>query len=101
MTCISIIRLGPSESHYEGTWASFWFKGSSWQSRVCSRSLAADLGIADLALAGLIISGWPGTASWAIELIVGVNLFSSGLAITMAVLAGRRIGSDALRAAHS
>jgi uncharacterized membrane protein HdeD (DUF308 family) len=46
-------------------------------------------GIADLILAGLIISGWPGTASWALGLIVGVNLFTSGLAITMAALAGR------------
>ena len=48
-------------------------------------------GIADLVLAWLIISGWPGTASWAIGLIVGVNLFTSGLAITMAALAGRSL----------
>ena len=48
-------------------------------------------GIADLILAWLIISGWPGTASWALGLIVGVNLFTSGLAITMAALAGRSI----------
>ncbi len=46
-------------------------------------------GIADLVLAWLIISGWPGTASWAIGLIVGVNLITSGLAITKAALAGR------------
>lgn len=48
-------------------------------------------GIADLVLAWLIISGWPGTASWAIGLIVGVNLITSGLAITMAALAGRSL----------
>ena len=48
-------------------------------------------GIADLLLAGLIISGWPGTASWALGLIVGVNLISSGLAITMAALTGRSL----------
>ena len=48
-------------------------------------------GVADLVLAWLIISGWPGTASWAIGLIVGVNLFTSGLAITMAALAGRSL----------
>jgi uncharacterized membrane protein HdeD (DUF308 family) len=48
-------------------------------------------GVADLVLAGLIISGWPGTASWAIGLIVGVNLITSGLAITMVALAGRSI----------
>jgi uncharacterized membrane protein HdeD (DUF308 family) len=48
-------------------------------------------GIADLLLAWLIISGWPGTASWALGLIVGVNLITSGLAITMAALAGRSL----------
>lgn len=48
-------------------------------------------GIADLILAWVIISGWPGTASWAIGLIVGINLFTSGLAITMAALAARSL----------
>lgn len=51
-------------------------------------------GIADLVLAGLIISGWPGTASWALGLIVGVNLISSGLAITMVALAGRSLAKS-------
>ncbi|NJO32120.1 MAG: HdeD family acid-resistance protein [Rhodospirillales bacterium] len=46
-------------------------------------------GIADLVLAWLIISGWPGTASWALGLVVGVNLITSGLAITMAAVAAR------------
>ena len=46
-------------------------------------------GIVDLVLAGLIISGWPGTASWALGLIVGVNLITTGLAITMAAFAAR------------
>jgi uncharacterized membrane protein HdeD (DUF308 family) len=45
-------------------------------------------GIADLILAGIMISGWPGTAVWALGLIVGVNLITSGLAITMAALGG-------------
>ena len=48
-------------------------------------------GIADLILAGLLISGWPGTAVWALGLIAGVNLMTSGLAITMAALAGRSL----------
>lgn len=48
-------------------------------------------GVADLVLAGSIIGGWPGTASWAIGLIVGVNLITSGVAITMAALAGRSL----------
>ena len=57
---------------------------SSWGWMVMS-------GIADLVLAGLMISGWPGTAIWAVGLIVGVNLITSGLAITMAALAGRSV----------
>jgi uncharacterized membrane protein HdeD (DUF308 family) len=48
-------------------------------------------GIADLILAGIIIAGWPGTATWALGLIVGVNLITSGAAITMLALAGRSL----------
>lgn len=48
-------------------------------------------GITDLILAWLMISGWPGTAVWALGLIAGVNLMTSGLAITMAALAGRSL----------
>jgi uncharacterized membrane protein HdeD (DUF308 family) len=46
-------------------------------------------GISDLALAAIIIFGWPGTAVWALGLLVGVNLVTSGWAIAMAALAGR------------
>jgi uncharacterized membrane protein HdeD (DUF308 family) len=38
-------------------------------------------GITDLILAALIIKGWPNTAGWALGLIVGVNLITSGWAI--------------------
>jgi uncharacterized membrane protein HdeD (DUF308 family) len=48
-------------------------------------------GITDLILAWLMISGWPGTAIWALGLIAGVNLITSGLAITMAAIAGRSL----------
>jgi len=48
-------------------------------------------GIADLVLAWLMISGWPGTAIWALGLIAGINLMTSGLGITMAAIAGRRL----------
>lgn len=48
-------------------------------------------GIADLILAWLLISGWPGTAIWALGLLAGVNLMTSGLAITMAAIAGRSL----------
>lgn len=57
-------------------------------------------GIADLVLAGLIINGWPGTASWALGLIVGVNLITSGLAITMVALAGRSFVKSLANAAR-
>jgi uncharacterized membrane protein HdeD (DUF308 family) len=48
-------------------------------------------GIADLVLAAVIIKGWPSTASWALGLIVGVNLITSGIAIMMVAITGRRV----------
>jgi uncharacterized membrane protein HdeD (DUF308 family) len=48
-------------------------------------------GIADLVLAAIIIFGWPRTAAWALGLIVGINLLTSGWAIVMAALAGRSV----------
>jgi uncharacterized membrane protein HdeD (DUF308 family) len=50
-------------------------------------------GVIDLILAGLIIAGWPGSASWALGLIVGVNLISSGLATIMVATATRKVAS--------
>jgi uncharacterized membrane protein HdeD (DUF308 family) len=48
-------------------------------------------GIADLILAGIIIAGWPGTATRALGLIAGVNLITSGAAITTVALAARDV----------
>jgi uncharacterized membrane protein HdeD (DUF308 family) len=48
-------------------------------------------GIADLVLAAIIIAGWPGTAIWALGLLVGINLLTSGCAVVMAALAGREM----------
>jgi uncharacterized membrane protein HdeD (DUF308 family) len=48
-------------------------------------------GLADLVLAAIIIEGWPGTAIWALGLLVGVNLLTSGWAVVVAALAGRRM----------
>lgn len=48
-------------------------------------------GIVDLALAALIIAGWPGIAIWALGLIVGVNLITSGMATTMVAIRARHI----------
>ncbi|HUK34412.1 MAG TPA: HdeD family acid-resistance protein [Vicinamibacterales bacterium] len=51
-------------------------------------------GIADLVLAGIIVLGWPTTAVWALGLIVGINLITSGWAIVMTALSGRRLASQ-------
>jgi uncharacterized membrane protein HdeD (DUF308 family) len=47
-------------------------------------------GVADLILAALIVSGWPSAASWALGVVVGANLITSGIAIIMVSLAARR-----------
>jgi uncharacterized membrane protein HdeD (DUF308 family) len=48
-------------------------------------------GIVDLILAAIILMGWPGTAAWTLGLLVGINLFLSGLALVMTSLAGRSL----------
>src|ERR1019366_6199302 len=53
-------------------------------------------GIADLALAAIIIAGWPGTAIWALGLLVGINLLTSGCAVVVAALAGREMARTGL-----
>jgi len=50
-------------------------------------------------LAAIIIEGWPGTAIWALGLLVGVNLLTSGWAVVVAALAGRRMAGGAGTAA--
>ncbi len=46
-------------------------------------------GIVDLILAGLILAGLPGTAVWAIGLIVGINLLFGGVALIAMALQAR------------
>ena len=46
-------------------------------------------GCVDLLLAALIITGWPGTAAWAIGLIVGIDLIFGGTALLMVALGAR------------
>lgn len=48
-------------------------------------------GLSDLALAAIIIVGWPMSVAWAIGVIVGVNLLTSGWAIVMMANAGRKL----------
>ncbi|MGA7323015.1 MAG: HdeD family acid-resistance protein [Rhodomicrobium sp.] len=46
-------------------------------------------GVADLIMAGILIYAWPMSAAWALGLLAGVNLITSGWAIIMAAAAGR------------
>jgi uncharacterized membrane protein HdeD (DUF308 family) len=47
-------------------------------------------GVVDLLLAGIIFSGFPGTAAWAIGLLVGVNLVFGGSALIAMALHARK-----------
>jgi uncharacterized membrane protein HdeD (DUF308 family) len=47
-------------------------------------------GIIDLILAGIILAGLPGTAAWALGLLVGINLLFGGAALIAMALAARR-----------
>lgn len=48
-------------------------------------------GIVDLILAGLIISGLPGTAAWALGLLVGINMLFGGASMIGMALHARSI----------
>ena len=47
-------------------------------------------GLIDLGLAAIIVSGLPGTAAWALGLMVGVNLMFNGISLTSMALVARR-----------
>jgi len=51
-------------------------------------------GLADLALVVLIVLGWPMTAAWTLGILVAINLITSGWAIVMAALAGRKMAAN-------
>ena len=46
-------------------------------------------GIIDLILAGIIFAGLPGTAAWALGLLVGINMLFGGAALIAMALAAR------------
>lgn len=48
-------------------------------------------GVVDLLLAGMIFAGLPGTAAWAIGLLVGINLVFGGSALMAMALHARNI----------
>jgi uncharacterized membrane protein HdeD (DUF308 family) len=47
-------------------------------------------GILDILIAGIIIAGLPGSAEWAIGLLVGINLLFGGASLIGVALAARR-----------
>ena len=61
-------------------------KTSRWELMLLS-------GIVDLILAVLILAGLPGTAAWAIGLIVGINLLFGGLALIGLALQARGVAA--------
>jgi uncharacterized membrane protein HdeD (DUF308 family) len=56
-------------------------------------------GISDLILAGLLIMYWPVSAAWALGLLVGVNLITSGVAIVVTAIEARNLVQTLVRAA--
>jgi uncharacterized membrane protein HdeD (DUF308 family) len=48
-------------------------------------------GVVDLILAGIIFAGLPGTAAWAIGLLVGINMVFGGSALIAMALHARNI----------
>jgi uncharacterized membrane protein HdeD (DUF308 family) len=52
-------------------------------------------GVVDLALATVIVAGLPGTAAWAIGLMVGINMVLGGTALVMMALQARRLAPPA------
>jgi uncharacterized membrane protein HdeD (DUF308 family) len=52
-------------------------------------------GIVDLILAGIILSGLPASAAWAIGLLVGINMVFGGSALIAMALHARELGAQA------
>jgi len=49
-------------------------------------------GVIDLIIAGIIFAGLPGTAAWALGLLVGINMLFGGAALIAMALAAREPG---------
>jgi uncharacterized membrane protein HdeD (DUF308 family) len=56
-------------------------------------------GLIDLAIAVLIMAGFPGTAAWAIGLLVGINMIFGGTALIVVALHAKSTASAAPRKA--
>src|SRR5271165_496275 len=58
-------------------------------------------GIVDLILAGIIVAGLPGTAAWALGLLVGINMLFGGTALVAMALHARTSSPDTSSPASS
>jgi uncharacterized membrane protein HdeD (DUF308 family) len=54
-------------------------------------------GIVDLVIAALVFAGLPGSAAWAIGLLVGINMLMGGAALIAMALHAREIDPRAAR----
>jgi uncharacterized membrane protein HdeD (DUF308 family) len=57
-------------------------------------------GIVDLILAAIIFAGLPGTAAWALGLLVGINMLFGGSALIAMALHAREINPSSVAPAH-
>jgi uncharacterized membrane protein HdeD (DUF308 family) len=54
-------------------------------------------GIVNLVLAAIIVTGWPGTATWTLGLLFGINMFMWGVSLVVSAI-GCRAVADAPQA---
>jgi uncharacterized membrane protein HdeD (DUF308 family) len=57
-------------------------------------------GIVDLCLAAIIFSGLPGSAAWALGLLIGINMIFGGSALVAMALHARQVGEGLPVASH-
>jgi len=57
-------------------------------------------GIVDLVLSAIIFTGLPGTAAWALGLLVGINMVFGGTALIAMALHARELDPDSAAPAH-
>jgi uncharacterized membrane protein HdeD (DUF308 family) len=50
-------------------------------------------GVVNLALAAIILTGWPGTATWTLGLLFGINMFMWGVSLAMTAIECRAVAA--------
>jgi uncharacterized membrane protein HdeD (DUF308 family) len=50
-------------------------------------------GVINLLLAAIILSGWPGSATWTLGLLFGVNMFMWGVSLVMTAIGCRAVAA--------